>query len=124
MTRWPVRHGPPRRAATPRVGAGVKERNEMTIGRTDDPENPSLAPAFEAASLFGAGPRYPSGPADMLPRQQAGHMNAIDHPSCSFFLLHSRGRPHMRAKRRCAWHGHWIGGESPSRGALVATASR
>jgi len=26
--------------------------------------------------------------------------------------------------RRCAWHGHWIGGESPSRGELVATASR
>jgi len=25
---------------------------------------------------------------------------------------------------RCAWHGHWIGGESPSRGELVATASR
>jgi len=26
--------------------------------------------------------------------------------------------------RWCAWHGHWIGGESPSRGELVATASR
>src|SRR3954470_19439439 len=26
--------------------------------------------------------------------------------------------------RRCAWHGHWIGGESPLRGELVATASR
>src|SRR5271170_4445917 len=25
--------------------------------------------------------------------------------------------------RRCAWHGHWIGGESPSRGEVVATAS-
>jgi len=24
----------------------------------------------------------------------------------------------------CAWHGHWIGGESPSRGEVVATASR
>jgi hypothetical protein len=24
--------------------------------------------------------------------------------------------------RRCAWHGHWIGGVSPSRGELVATA--
>ena len=23
----------------------------------------------------------------------------------------------------CAWHGHWIGGESPSRGEVVATAS-
>src|SRR5271169_5247970 len=27
------------------------------------------------------------------------------------------------ARRRCAWHGHWIGGESPSRGEVVATAS-
>jgi hypothetical protein len=26
--------------------------------------------------------------------------------------------------RGCAWHGHWIGGESPSRGEVVATASR
>ncbi len=25
--------------------------------------------------------------------------------------------------RGCAWHGHWIGGESPLRGELVATAS-
>ena len=50
----------------------------MTIGRTDDPENPSRTAAFEAASLFGAGSRIPSGPAAMLPRQQAGHMTAID----------------------------------------------
>src|SRR5271157_3011248 len=83
-TRWPARHGPRRHAANPRVDAGVKELNEMTIGRTEDPENPSLAPAFVAASLFGAGPRNPSGPADMVPRQQAGHMHAIDHPSRSF----------------------------------------
>src|SRR5271165_5420026 len=83
-TRWPARHGPLGRAANPRVDAGVKELNEMTIGRTEDPENPSLAPAFVAASLFGAGPRNPSGPADMVPRQQAGHMPAIDHPSRSF----------------------------------------
>src|SRR5258708_38347593 len=27
-------------------------------------------------------------------------------------------------RRRCAWHGHWIGGESPSRGEVVATASQ
>jgi hypothetical protein len=37
-------------------------------------------PAFEAAKLFGAGSRTPSGPADMVPRQQAGHMLAIDTP--------------------------------------------
>jgi hypothetical protein len=58
----------------------VKELNEMTIGRTDDPENPISVPAFEAAKLFGAGSRTPSGPADMMPRQQAGHMLAIDPP--------------------------------------------
>src|SRR6476619_2586460 len=52
----------------------------MTIGRTDDPENPISVPAFEAAKLFGAGSRTPSGPADMMPRQQAGHMLAIDPP--------------------------------------------
>src|SRR5580658_6510797 len=37
----------------------------MTIGRTDDPENPSRSMAFEAAGLFGVGSRNPSGPADM-----------------------------------------------------------
>jgi hypothetical protein len=62
------------------VDAGMKELNEMTIGRTDDPENPISVPAFEAAKLFGAGSRTPSGPADMAPRQQAGHMLAIDTP--------------------------------------------
>jgi hypothetical protein len=62
------------------VGAGVKELNEMTIGRTDDPENPISVPAFEAAKLFGTGSRTPSGPADMAPRQQAGHMLATDQP--------------------------------------------
>jgi hypothetical protein len=29
-----------RRPPEPREGAGMKEQNEMTIGRTDDPENP------------------------------------------------------------------------------------
>ena len=43
----------------------MKELNEMTIGRTDDPENPLVATAFEAASLFGTGSRTPSGPAVM-----------------------------------------------------------
>ena len=52
----------------------------MTIGRTDDPENPVSVPAFEAAKLFGTGSRTPSGPADMVPRQQAGHMLAIAPP--------------------------------------------
>jgi hypothetical protein len=62
----------------PRVDAGVEELNEMTIGRTHDPENPLSVPAFEAAKVFGTGSRTPSGPADVVPRQQAGHMIAID----------------------------------------------
>jgi hypothetical protein len=58
----------------------MKELNEMTIGRTDDPENPVSVPAFEVAGLFGTGSRNPSGPAVMMPRQQAGHMIAVDPP--------------------------------------------
>jgi hypothetical protein len=58
----------------------MKELNEMTIGRTDDPENPFRVSASEAAGLFGAGSRNPFGPAVMIPRQQAGHMIAIDPP--------------------------------------------
>ena len=58
----------------------MKELNEMTIGRTDDPVNPTLAMALEAASLFGIGSRNPSGPAARMPRQQAGHMIAVDPP--------------------------------------------
>ena len=57
-------------ASGPRVDAGVKELNEMTIGRTDDPENPFGAPAFEAARVFGFGSRIPSGPAVMMPRRE------------------------------------------------------
>jgi hypothetical protein len=60
------------------VDAGMKELNEMANGRTDDPENPISVPAFEAAKLFGAGSRTPSGPAVSVPRQQAGHMLAVD----------------------------------------------
>jgi hypothetical protein len=60
------------------VDAGMKELNEMANGRTDDPENPISVPAFEATKLFGTGSRTPSGPADSVPRQQAGHMLALD----------------------------------------------
>src|SRR5271157_5279069 len=102
-TRWPARHGPRRHAANPRVDAGVKELNEMTIGRTEDPENPSLAPAFVAASLFGAGPRNPSGPADMG-AASTGRTHARNRPPVTLiFLLHSRGRPHMRVPHRPAF---------------------
>src|SRR5271166_4565992 len=68
----------------------------MTIGRTDDPANPLVATACEAASVFGTGSRTPSGPAAMAPRRKAGHMIA-NRPAVRFliFLLHPRGRPHM-----------------------------
>src|ERR1700727_1614121 len=70
----------------------MKELNEMTIGRTDDPENPISVPAFEAAKLFGAGSRIPSEPADMVARRQAGHMLAIDPPVRILFeALASKG---------------------------------
>jgi hypothetical protein len=78
------------------IVAGVKELNEMTIGRNDDPENPISVSAFEAAKVFGTGSRIPSGPAAYMSRQQAGHMCAIDPPSIfSSSLLNPRGRPHM-----------------------------
>ena len=80
------------KTARTRVDAGVKELNEMTIGRTDDPENPFVAQAFKAASVFGLGSRTPSGPAAVLPRQQAGHMIAIDPPvRILIFSLASEG---------------------------------
>src|ERR1041385_6004971 len=69
----------------------MKQLNEMTIGRTGDPENPFEVSAFEAVGLFGAGSRNPSGPAVMMPRQQAGHMIAIDPPVRTLsFALESR----------------------------------
>ena len=96
----------------------MKELNEMTIGRTDDPENPLRVSAFEAAGLFGAGSRTPSGPAVMPPRQQAGHMIAIDIlVKVLSLLLNPRGRPHMHEGRPAPvselrrtdeqWHGPW-----------------
>ena len=61
-----------------RVGCRVREHIEMTIGRTEDPENPLGPEAFEVARLFGTGSRNPSGPAVIAPRQKAGHMIAVD----------------------------------------------
>jgi hypothetical protein len=58
---WPIGNN----QSTPEacVDARVKEQNEMTIDRTDDPDNPLVALACEVASMFGAGSRTPSGPA-------------------------------------------------------------
>jgi len=48
----------------------------------------------------------------------------IGYPSVPMKVRHRPpGNLHSKA-RKCAWHGHWIGGESPLRGELVATASR
>jgi hypothetical protein len=83
----------PLSTARPRVDAGMKELTKMTIGRTEDPENPFAAQAFNAAKHWIADPIWASG---HEPRKQAGHMIAVDSPSnYSFFLLHPRGRPHM-----------------------------
>jgi hypothetical protein len=59
MTRGAAEKHPPN-TVRPRVDAGVQELNEMTIGRTDDPENPCAPMALEAASLLGTGSRTPS----------------------------------------------------------------
>ena len=78
--------GTGRSATEPRVDAGVNELNEMTIGRTDDPENPFGAQAFRSrASVWDwiAEPIWASG---HEPRQQAGHMIAVD-PPVRFLIL-------------------------------------
>jgi hypothetical protein len=76
----------------------VKKLNEMTIGRAEDPENPISVPAFEAAKLFGTGSRNPSGPADIVPRQQAGHMLAIDPPVRILFEALASEGPSTQAR--------------------------
>ena len=47
VTRTGVRRSP----SEARVDAGVKELNEMTIGRTDDPENPISVPGFRSRKI-------------------------------------------------------------------------
>ena len=65
----------------------------MTLGRTEDPENPIRVLAVKAAGLFGTGSRNPSGPAVTIPRQKAGHMNAIrPEVFCLIAPLNPRGR--------------------------------
>jgi hypothetical protein len=70
----------------------VKELNEMTIGRTDDPTNPSGATAFEAAKLFGLGRGSHLGQRSCCRVNQAEHMIAIDLPvKILIFPLASEG---------------------------------
>jgi hypothetical protein len=79
MTRGKAERQPPNTAQT-RVDAGVKELNEMTIGRTDDPEIPLPAKAFRSRKGVWdwiADPIWASG---HEPHKQAGHMIAVDPP--------------------------------------------
>ena len=80
MTRETVQRQSANRTG-PCVDAGVTELSEMTIGRTDDPENPILATAGQPGRVIVWGwiaePIWASGHG---PRQQAGHMLAVDPP--------------------------------------------
>ena len=55
-----ARASPPDRSPLPGVQVC---REEMMIGRSDEPHTPPGSPASDAADLFGAGSRNPSGPA-------------------------------------------------------------
>jgi hypothetical protein len=114
-TRWPplarglddARHVRPATAGgrSNRALMPGKEQNEMTIGQTDDPENPFVAPACEAASVFGSGLRIPSGPAVMAPGRQ-GRTRDRNRPARQIFHLFSciQGTVHTcnNAARRVA----------------------
>jgi hypothetical protein len=87
----------------PRVDAGVTELSEMTIGRTDDPENPILATAGQPGRVIVWGwiaePIWASGqPAAPTGRTHGRNRTARQISSSS--LLHPRGRPHMREAQR------------------------
>jgi hypothetical protein len=74
----------------------------MTIGRTDEPGTPLVPTAPRRRPLvwgWFADPIWASG---RKPRQQAGHMTALE-PSVRFSPrchLHPRGRPHMHPRGR------------------------
>jgi hypothetical protein len=70
----------------------MKELNEMTAGRTDEPKNPFCTAAFEAVSLLGMdrGPHLDQRTWRRV--ETAGHMIAIDPPvSLLTFSLASKG---------------------------------
>jgi hypothetical protein len=104
MTRETVQRQSANRTG-PRVDAGVKELSEMTIGRTDDPENPILATAGQPGRVIVWGwiaePIWASGqPA--APTGRTHDRNRTARQISSSSLLHPRGRPHMRVGHRPA----------------------
>jgi hypothetical protein len=70
------------KSAGPRVDAGVTELSEMTIGRTDDPENPVSRNGrpTRPRHCLGLDRGTHLGQRPCEPRQQAGHMTAIEPP--------------------------------------------
>jgi hypothetical protein len=87
----------------PRVDAGVTELSEMTIGRTDDPENPILATAGQPGRVIVWGwiaePIWASGHA-AAPTGRTHDRNRTARQFSSSSLLHPWGRPHMREAQR------------------------
>jgi hypothetical protein len=78
-TRGKTERQPPNTVRT-RVDAGVRELNEMTIGRTDDPENPFGAQAFQSRRSVWDWIADPIWASAHEPRKQAEHMIAVDPP--------------------------------------------
>ena len=89
----------------PCVDAGVTELSEMTIGRTDDPENPLLATAGQPGRVIVWGwiaePIWASG-RRAAPTGRTHDRNRTARQFSLTLLLHPRGRPHMRVDHRPA----------------------
>jgi transposase InsO family protein len=101
------------REANPRRWSGPT-RDWTPIGAvTLNPERDSVVAAALQPMLSGStdGSALPSRPGGLAAAARSGGDGR-------------RAATRSHAQRRCAWHGHWIGGESPLRGELVATASR
>src|ERR1700687_581960 len=73
----------------------------MTIGRTDDPETPVPRNGFRSRVIvwgWSAEPIWASGHASA----STGRTHDRNRPPViRIFLLHPRGRPHMRGAKRC-----------------------
>ncbi len=81
-------------------GCGVRELIEMTIGRTEDLENPIAATAFKVDTLFGTGSRN---------LWTCGHRSGSKRPAqptrTPFFVLAllNQGAAHVRGFRTIVW---------------------